>query len=488
MYEKEPVCKNCGSPNKWNLKPLKKSVSGSAQKAEKQSTKLFGVLPIPTVIGAAVVVVGVIALVVFTNTANNSDDLVSKPATPTTASTTPPAPVDNESAADVEVTSGISDMPVDPIVTNETDPEQSATVEPTVVATAESTAETVSEEPGAPDTSIPEQSSVTTVTTIPAVTTRPTVTTRPAVTSKPAVTTKPVVTTKPAVTTKPVVTQPAVVPSKPSATVTSEDKQRTKILDAFEAVSAEVGKLHVYSQATSYAVEAGFTKTKFTSGMTGTLSSGKSSVSSLVKGAKPSSSELSSAYSSLQKLYDLYSDYYTYVTGSSDTGSKYTTTADSKLSSFNSSAKSGLSFKSLQTGNQTSSDKSRQYSDMLTKASTAASNAVSQFGTVKNGVTEIKSSSYESDVMDVIYNDKTSAILRAAGYAQVVSNYDEMMSGAPAEYASAKTSLTSAASDLDGLLGVFIDAAYNDLSGFKSEFSSYKSAIDKAVAAINKAV
>ena len=222
--------------------------------------------------------------------------------------------------------------------------------------------------------------------------------------------------------------------------------------------------------------------------MTGTLSSGKSSVSSLVKGAKPSSSELSSAYSSLQKLYDLYSDYYTYVTGSSDTGSKYTTTADSKLSSFNSSAKNGLSFKSLQTGNQTSSDKSRQYSDMLTKASTAASNAVSQFGTVKNGVTEIKSSSYESDVMDVIYNDKTSAILRAAGYAQVVSNYDEMMSGAPAEYASAKTSLTSAASDLDGLLGVFIDAAYNDLSGFKSEFSSYKSAIDKAVAAINKAV
>ena len=63
-----------------------------------------------------------------------------------------------------------------------------------------------------------------------------------------------------------------------------------------------------------------------------------------------------------------------------------------------------------------------------------------------------------------------------------------MMSGAPSEYASAKTSLTSAASDLDGLLGVFIDAAYNDLSGFKSEFSSYKSAIDKAVAAINKAV
>ena len=44
------------------------------------------------------------------------------------------------------------------------------------------------------------------------------------------------------------------------------------------------------------------------------LSGGKSNVSSLVKNAKPSSSELSSAYSSLQKLYDLYTDYYTYVT------------------------------------------------------------------------------------------------------------------------------------------------------------------------------
>ena len=279
-----------------------------------------------------------------------------------------------------------------------------------------------------------------------------------------------------------------VVSTKPSATVTNEDKQREKILDAFEAVSAEVGKLHLYSQATSYAIDAGFTKTKFTSGMTSVLSGGKSNVSSLVKNAKPSSSELSSAYSSLQKLYDLYTDYYTYVTGTSDSGSKYTSTADSKLSSFNSAAKSGLSFKSLQTGNQTSSDKSRQYADMLSNAASAASNAASQFNTVKNSVADLKSSKYESDVMGVIYNDKTSAIMKAAGYAQVVSNYDEMMSGAPAEYSSAKSSLTKAASDLDGMLGVFIDAAYNDLSGFKSEFSSYKTSVDKAVAAVNKAV
>ena len=483
MYEKEAVCKNCGSPNKWNIKPLKKNVSGSAAKSQKQPTKLFGIFPIPTVIGAAVVVVGVIALIVATSMANKSEDLVSQPATPTTASTVPDTPVEADENAeanvpdvpDVSDVSDVSSVPeeVNPIVTNESQPEPAATEEAAKPATAE-----VSDA----ESSRPSDTSSSPAAT-PAVTTRPNtpVTTRPnSVAASTAVTTTP----KPAVTAR----EPAVVSTKPSATVTNEDKQREKILDAFEAVSAEVGKLHLYSQATSYAIDAGFTKTKFTSGMTSVLSGGKSNVSSLVKNAKPSSSELSSAYSSLQKLYDLYTDYYTYVTSTSDSGSKYTSTADSKLSSFNSAAKSGLSFKSLQTGNQTSSDKSRQYADMLSNAASAASNAASQFNTVKNSVADLKSSKYESDVMGVIYNDKTSAIMKAAGYAQVVSNYDEMMSGAPAEYSSAKSSLTKAASDLDGMLGVFIDAAYNDLSGFKSEFSSYKTSVDKAVAAVNKAV
>ena len=491
MYEKEAVCKNCGSPNKWNIKPLKKNVSGSVAKSQKQPTKLFGIFPIPTVIGAAVVVVGVIALIVATSTANKSEDLVSQPATPTTASTVPDTPVEADENAeanvpdvpDVSDVSDVSSVPeeVNPIVTNESQPEPAATEEAAKPATAEVS--------GA-ESSRPSDTSSSPAAT-PAVTTRPntSVTTRPntSVTTRPnSVATSTAVTTtpKPAVTAR----EPAVVSTKPSATVTNEDKQREKILDAFEAVSAEVGKLHLYSQATSYAIDAGFTKTKFTSGMTSVLSGGKKNVSSLVKNAKPSSSELSSAYSSLQKLYDLYTDYYTYVTGTSDSGSKYTSTADSKLSSFNSAAKSGLSFKSLQTGNQTSSDKSRQYADMLSNAASAASNAASQFNTVKNSVADLKSSKYESDVMGVIYNDKTSAIMKAAGYAQVVSNYDEMMSGAPAEYSSAKSSLTKAASDLDGMLGVFIDAAYNDLSGFKSEFSSYKTSVDKAVAAVNKAV
>lgn len=491
MYEKEAVCKNCGSPNKWNIKPLKKNVSGSAAKSQKQPTKLFGIFPIPTVIGAAVVVVGVIALIVATSTANKSEDLVSQPATPTTASTVPDTPVEADENAeanvpdvpDVSDVSDVSSVPeeVNTIVTNESQPEPAATEE----AAKPATAEVSGAESSRPSDTSSSPAATPAVTTRPntSVTTRPNtpVTTRPnSVATSPAVTTTP----KPAVTAR----EPAVVSTKPSATVTNEDKQREKILDAFEAVSAEVGKLHLYSQATSYAIDAGFTKTKFTSGMTSVLSGGKSNVSSLVKNAKPSSSELSSAYSSLQKLYDLYTDYYTYVTGTSDSGSKYTSTADSKLSSFNSAAKSGLSFKSLQTGNQTSSDKSRQYADMLSNAASAASNAASQFNTVKNSVADLKSSKYESDVMGVIYNDKTSAIMKAAGYAQVVSNYDEMMSGAPAEYSSAKSSLTKAASDLDGMLGVFIDAAYNDLSGFKSEFSSYKTSVDKAVAAVNKAV
>ena len=423
MYEKEAVCKNCGSPNKWNIKPLKKNVSGSVAKSQKQPTKLFGIFPIPTVIGAAVVVVGVIALIVATSTANKSEELVSQPATSTTASTVPDTPVEADENAEANVpdvpsvsdVSDVSSVPeeVNPIVTNESQPEPAATEE----AAKPATAEVSDAESSRPSDTSSSPAATPAVTTRPntSVTTRPNtpVTTRPnSVATSPAVTTTP----KPAVTAR----EPAVVSTKPSATVTNEDKQREKILDAFEAVSAEVGKLHLYSQATSYAIDAGFTKTKFTSGMTSVLSGGKSNVSSLVKNAKPSSSELSSAYSSLQKLYDLYTDYYTYVTGTSDSGSKYTSTADSKLSSFNSAAKSGLSFKSLQTGNQTSSDKSRQYADMLSNAASAASNAASQFNTVKNSVADLKSSKYESDVMGVIYNDKTSAIMKAAGYAQVV--------------------------------------------------------------------
>ena len=103
MYEKEAVCKNCGSPNKWNIKPLKKNVSGSAAKSQKQPTKLFGIFPIPTVIGAAVVVVGVIALIVATSMANKSEDLVSQPATPTTASTVPDTPVEADENAEANV-------------------------------------------------------------------------------------------------------------------------------------------------------------------------------------------------------------------------------------------------------------------------------------------------------------------------------------------------------------------------------------------------
>ena len=147
MYEKEAVCKNCGSPNKWNIKPLKKNVSGSAAKSQKQPTKLFGIFPIPTVIGAAVVVVGVIALIVATSMANKSEDLVSQPATPTTASTVPDTPVEADENAeanvpdvpDVSDVSDVSSVPeeVNPIVTNESQPEPAATEEAAKPATAE---------------------------------------------------------------------------------------------------------------------------------------------------------------------------------------------------------------------------------------------------------------------------------------------------------------------------------------------------------------
>ncbi|MCI5668402.1 MAG: zinc ribbon domain-containing protein [Oscillospiraceae bacterium] len=490
MYEKEPVCKNCGSPNKWNQKPLRHDVSDAKNtKKNDGPAKLFGVIPIPAVIGGGVVVAGVIALLAFSSAPKNDPDPITKPNT-TTASTSADAqtPVessqpDESSAVDVTSQSEPVTEPVeigqgdtDPIVTDSRSDDVSQPDE-----------NSVPEETTTPsDTSKPD----TTSTTKPATTTKPgTSTTKPATTTKPAATTKPATTTKPVTTTKPAVTTQAPSFGKPSATVSSEDKQRAKMLDAFEAISAEVGKVHVYAQATEFALENGKSRTFYTSSMSSTLSSGKSNAASLLKGAKPSSGELSSAYSALEKLYDLYVDYYNYVTTSTDGVDTYSSKEITKWDAFNSSVKNSFGYSKLQTKNQTDSDKSRTYSDIMTDASSAAANAVTQFTSVQGAVENLKSSKYDDEVMSTIYNTKTSAILKAAGYAQVVTNYYGMLSsGVPSAYSSAKTALSSTSSHIDELLGVFTQAGYNDLSGFKKEAAASIKKVNNDIYSVNSSL
>ena len=482
MYEKETVCKYCGSPNRWNEKPMRHPVSDGKAKEQKQAVKVFGIFPIPTVIGAGVVVAGVIALIVCTTTAQNKgkeNEMVQDNSTtfsttaPDTSAVEPSQP-DDTSAPDV--TEPVSEPDVQPIVS-----EPAAVVETADASMPEDTtvSEPVVSEPD--DVSAPEATSVPEHTTATSATTRPPVNTAgSSATTRPAVTT----TTRPAVTTA----APA-VSSKPSATVSSEDKQRAKMLDAFETISAEVGKAHVYAQATVYALDDGKTRTFYTSGMANTLSSGKSNAASALKNAKPSSSELTSAYTSLQKLYDLYVDYYTYVTTSTDSSSTYSSKETTKWDAYNNAVKNSFNYSKLQTKNQTDADKSRTYAEIMTDASSAASNAVSQFGTVQTAVEKLKSGSYDSEVMSTIYNDKTTAILKAAGYEQIVTNYYSLLnSGTPSAYTSAKSSLSTASSKLDELLGVFTLAGYNDLSGFKSECSSAVKSVNNAISAINKAL
>ena len=479
MYEKEEVCKNCGSPNKWNVKPLKHSVSGGKTQQAKEPFKLFGIFTVPTLIGAAVVVVGIIALVVFTSTANKSDDMIDPYTSVSKPSTT--------SAADSDA-SVPDDQPVNPIVTSEqSEPDDTLTdtTEPVVsdqpgepaAPTAESQPDSSEPEVSEPDTSSSDTSKpADTSNSTPDTTTKVTPNTTTKATPKPTDTTKPTTTASP-------------VSTKPSATVSSEDTQRGKMIDAFEAISAEVGKLHVYAQATTYALDEGKTRTFYTSGMTKTLSSGKSTAASLFKKAAPSSSQLDSAYKGLEKLYNLYTDYYTYVTTSTDNSSKYSSNEATKWDSFNSAVKNSFNYKTLQTSNQTDADKSRTYGELMTAASSAASNSVSQFTTLQNAVTALKSSTYADKVMSTIYNDKTSNVLKAAGYYQTVLNYYGILSsGVPTEYSTAKSSLSSLSSDLDDLLGVFTMAGYNSLSGFKSECSSAIKAANNSISALNKAL
>ena len=479
MYEKEEVCKNCGSPNKWNVKPLKHSVSGGKTQQAKEPFKLFGIFTVPTLIGAAVVVVGIIALVVFTSTANKSGDMIDPYTSVSKPSTT--------SAADSDA-SVPDDQPVNPIVTSEqSEPDATLTdtTEPVVseqpsepaAPTAESQPDSSEPEVSEPDTSSSDTSKpADTSNSTPDTTTKVTPNTTTKATPKPTDTTKPTTTASP-------------VSTKPSATVSSEDTQRGKMIDAFEAISAEVGKLHVYAQAATYALDEGKTRTFYTSGMTKTLSSGKSTAASLFKKAAPSSSQLDSAYKGLEKLYNLYTDYYTYVTTSTDNSSKYSSNEATKWDSFNSAVKNSFNYKTLQTSNQTDADKSRTYGELMTAASSAASNSVSQFTTLQNAVTALKSSTYADKVMSTIYNDKTSNVLKAAGYYQTVLNYYGILSsGVPTEYSTAKSSLSSLSSDLDDLLGVFTMAGYNSLSGFKSECSSAIKAANNSISALNKAL
>ena len=484
MYEKETVCKNCGSPNKWNEKPLRHSVSGGTAKEHKEPTKVFGIFPIPTVIGAGVVVAGLIALIVITTSSQNPG--------------TDPDIVQNSvsftSAAESDATSAPEEnSDTDPVVTEPEDT-QSDVSEPAVTDPI-SEPEDTSSDNSQSDVSEPEESTVPEESSAPENSSTPGHTTASSATSRassaPAVVPPVTSSTKASVTsraTTPTTSTPA-VSSKPSATVSSEDKQRAKMIDAFEAISAEVGKVHVYAQATEFAIEEGKTKTFYTSAMTSTLSSGKTNAASLLKSAKPSSSELSSAYSALEKLYDLYSEYYNYVTTTSDTDSKFTSNETKKWDAFNTSVKNNFNYSKLQTRNQTEADKSRTYADIMTSASTAASNAVSQFTTVKSAVENIKSSKYDSDVMTTIYNNKTSSMLKAAGYAQLVTNYYGLLnSGVPSAYSSAKNALSTASSEADELLAVFTQAGYNDLSGFKTESNNSIKAVNNAINSINKAL
>ena len=485
MYENEPVCKNCGSPNKWNQKPLKHSVSGAKNTQPKsEPKKVFGVIPIPAVIGGGVVVAGIIALIALTSNPGKNDDNIVHPST-TTASTpeSTAAPEDNsepdmsESAVDSTTTD-----PIDEPVVTEPTVSQPAVTDPVEVSDPDESSQT----DGNSNPGMPDHAEATTPTSVTSHTTQSSVS-RPGTPAASSATTKPVTTRPTTVTTRPTTAVPAV--SKPSTTVSNEDKQRAKMLDAFEAISAEVGKVHVYAQATISALDNGKTRTFYTSGMTSTLSSGKSNAASLLKGAKPSSGELTSAYSSLEKLYDLYVEYYNYVTTSTDGSDTFSTKETNKWSAFNTAVKNTFNYSKLQTKNQTDADKSRTYADIMTDASSAASNAVTQFSSVQTAVEKLKSSNYDDEVMATIYNTKTSAILKAAGYAQMVNNYYSVLSsGVPNSYSSAKAALSNTSSDIDELLGVFTLAGYNDLSGFKKDASASIKTVNGDISAINKAL
>ena len=475
MYEKELVCQNCGAPKRPEYqRPSQRKVQSKSH----EPIKIFGFLPLPALIGA-VAVIALAAFILVPSLLNGKDDITDSGSKTTSSATT--------SAADDEMNAGGTD-----VTTDGNDPVEIETTEP-----AQSTDSTMSEpqpdvtEPVESDTSKPEETPDNTTASTPATTTSKPATT----TSKPATTTS-----KPATTTT---TKPATTTSKPSSsyspssTIVSQNKQRDKLISAYETITGEVGKLDAFARNAAYAImfdsrdtnTAGksFYASELGKTMLSKIKSGKATVASAVSGAKPTISELSAAYNALCILEDKYLEYYDYVVNASSFGS-FESKCDKYLSNISSYASSKFKLSVLNTSAQTTTDKNEYYADVLSQAVEAAENASAAYSTLRTKISALSESTFSSKFAGTM-KDNISTYLKAAQYTQAVEAYCDILASAPSAYSSAYKNLKSACASLKDTADVFYLARFdNTLENFKSTTSSNLNAVASYVKKIKNAL
>lgn len=464
MYEKETVCKNCGAPKRPEYQPPR-----TRQGKAKEPFKLFGIFSIPSIIVIAVVIIALVALLLPSLT--QKDDIVDTSSKPTTSDTSGITGNEQLNAGNTSDDEESSSVPSEPEQTTTasttaattTTPVESTPTEIESAEPAESTAPVESEEPAVSSSSTSASTSATTPTTTPSTTTTP----------KPNTTT-----TKPVVTT----TQQSGGAYTPSATIKSQNKERDKMIAAYQLMAEEMGKIDLLARSTAYAVmfdtrdadTAGksFYNRDVAAAMLKNIKSGKSSVAAAVASAKPSTAELNTAYKALCSLEDKYNAYLDYVVNATKFGS-YESKCDSYMNSFTSYAASNFSLTAMSTSAQTATDKAEYYASVVSDAVAAAENAASAYTTLRTKVSALSESNFSSQFLTVM-NDNISTYLKAAKYTQAVASYCDILAAAPSAYSSAYTSIKSARDGLNNLAELFALAQYdNTLANFKSTANNY---------------
>ncbi len=471
MYELETVCKYCGSAKLPEYQPPRVRQG----KAKGEPFKLFGIFSIPALIVTAVVVVGIVALII--PSLNKDDEIVDstpKPSTTTSATTS--------DAAGGDVDTQSTTAPVEDKVPDDT------TATSTAAATSAPT-EVSAEAPDSNDgnngneSSEPAQSEASTpASSTPASST-------PASSPASSSSVSSVTTTKTTTTTP----QQSTGAYTPSATIKSQNKERDKMIDAYELMAEEMGKIDLLARTTSYAImfdsrdadTAGksFYSRDIAAAMLKNIKNGKASVASAVSAAKPSTSELNKAYKALCALEDKYIAYLDYVINATKF-SNYESKCDTHMSGFASYAASNFTLSAMATSAQTSTDKAEYYASVASNAVAAAENAASAYSTLRSKVAALTDTTFEGQFLTVM-NDNISTYLKAAKYTQAVSAYCDILSSAPSAYSTAYSGIKTARDNLTNLADMFALAQYdNTLANFKSSTNSY---ISSATSGASKA-
>ncbi len=451
MYEKELVCQNCGAPKRPEY--VRPTLRETKKKSE--PFKLFGVIGIPALV-AICAAIALMAIIILPSLTADKSEMTSKPST-TTASTT-----STTASTPEELDAGGTEPAVTtttPVEATKPDDEPVEDTKPEVTTTASSSA---------------TSSSATTPVTTPT----------SASSSSSATTTKP---TSATTTTAATVSTPAVQSgSYSSATVISQNKERDALINAYETLAGEIGKVDVFARNTVYAIAfdgraadtaaKSFYSSAFGSAAIKSLSGGKSTVSAAISAAKPTSGELNKAYNALKELEDIYLEYCNFVT-SATSFSRFESTCAGYMGDFENYAKKNFSFSALNTSAQTSADRTLYYADIVTEASNSIDNAVAAYSTLNGKIGKLTESTFSGKFYDTMASN-ISTYMKAAKYTYAVKGYIYILGNDKSYSGAAYITLSTACKDADELLDVFCLAAYdNTLANFKSTVNSYVSSL-----------